>query len=301
MDNVFSRAPRSAPRGLTLIEMLIGMAITLVMMAAVVNLFATLGGGVRFRRASMEMNSNLRTARARLFRDLAGATCLAVPKSNFEDDNRADGYIEIIEGQWSDRNPSQLVTSGGTVNVDRIDPTTSQVPRDNGVIDYDGSGEVDGRDEREHFNRLQSLSPGGLGDYDDILCLTVRSESEPFQGRLPIWNAGLDDGQGNAGWWEMTTIESNLAEVIWYAVENPLDRSLGEPGMRTIYRRVLLIAPWVSSLPAYSGSANSKADVITDSDYFRLCDVSFRRQGTARIPNTLADLSKRENRFAHHH
>ena len=27
---------------------------------------------------------------------------------------------------------------------------------------------------------------GGLGDYDDILMLTVRNEHEPFVGRMPI-------------------------------------------------------------------------------------------------------------------
>ena len=30
-----------------------------------------------------------------------------------------------------------------------------------------------------------SLMDGGLGDYDDILALTVRSEGEPFVGRWP--------------------------------------------------------------------------------------------------------------------
>ena len=46
-----------------------------------------------------------------------------------------------------------------------------------------------------------------------------------------------------------TTIESTLAEVIWYAVENPADGSLGEPGMRTVYRRVLLDRSLVDGLP----------------------------------------------------
>ena len=40
-------------------------------------------------------------------------------------------------------------------------------------------------------------------------------------------------------------------------------------------------------------------NVSRDIEYYRLSDVSFRHEGTLRIPNTLGDLTKRENRFAH--
>ncbi|NOY29184.1 MAG: prepilin-type N-terminal cleavage/methylation domain-containing protein, partial [Planctomycetes bacterium] len=88
---------RNRPQGLTLIEMLIGMAITLVMMAAVVTLFANLGAGVRVQKAAMDISGQLRTTRAQLYKDLAGATCDGIPKSNGDDDLKADGYIEIVE------------------------------------------------------------------------------------------------------------------------------------------------------------------------------------------------------------
>ncbi len=88
-------APRASRLALTLVEMLIGMAITLLMMAAIVNLFANIGSGVRIRRAAMEMGGQLRLVRATLFNDLAGATCRALPwHREYED----AGYIEIIEG-----------------------------------------------------------------------------------------------------------------------------------------------------------------------------------------------------------
>lgn len=90
-----SRDAQLPSRGLTLIEMLIGMAITLVMMAAVVNLFANIGSGVRIQRASMEIGSQLRATRARLYMDLAGATCAPRPKLPSDDHN--DGYLEIVE------------------------------------------------------------------------------------------------------------------------------------------------------------------------------------------------------------
>jgi hypothetical protein len=128
----------------------------------------------------------------------------------------------------------------------------SQIPNPNGITDR-----------------------SGLGDYDDILTLTVRNENTPFKGRA--------DG---------TTIESNLAEVIWYAVENPEDGSLGEPGMRTVYRRVLLIAPWYEIPPTAP---------TVPMDFFHAYDISARYDAAlARwVPNTLGDLTKRENRYAH--
>ncbi len=259
-----SLAPR---RALTLVEMLISMAITLVMMAAVVNLFANIGANVKIRRATMEMSGELRMMRAVLFNDLAGATCRALPWQRPDED---PGYIEIIEGEYSDRYPSQLLTAGGTPDVDRINRSTSFVPSSNLPL---GANEV--------------TDGSGLGDYDDILALTVRSENAPFRGRA-----------GN------TTIESNLAEVIWYAVENPADGTLGEPGMRTVYRRVLLIAPWVSLPPLSSFSGAEDRERLLD--YYSKWDVSARvvrtNSGTPPrelLPNTLGDLTKRENRFGH--
>jgi len=270
-------AQRPAPSALTLVEMLISMAVTLLMMAAVVNLFANIGAGVSNRRASMELGSQLRMARARLFKDLAGATCPARPK--LPSDDHDDGYIELIEGQFSDKFPSVLV-DGNTVNGE-IDIATSIIPGSN-------VGPIDATDGL------------GLGDYDDVLALTVRSESEPFVGRLAVWN-GTE--------WIVTTIESDLAEIIWFAVENPADGSNGEPGMRTVYRRVLLIAPWVSELPPERLSSQPLKAILSNRVYHQLSDISYRRvvldpsnpatSDIIRVPNTLADLTKRENRFAH--
>jgi type II secretory pathway pseudopilin PulG len=271
---------RNRANGLTLIEMLIGMAITLVMMAAVVTLFANVGQSVSTRRAGMEMNGQLRMVRSRLFKDLAGATCPAKP---WREPGNDEGYIEIIEGRWSDKVPTDL-------DLD----ATSIIPGSQ----LSSGGPTDGM---------------GLGDYDDILALTVRSESEPFVGRLVEWK-DPDGGGPKPPQWVGTTEKSNVAEVIWYAVENPADGSLGEPGMRTVYRRVLLIAPFLPTvrrplrrIPPYvdqtidtdSGPVDVKG-IGDDNICYQFCDVSFRREGDNRVPNTLSDLTKRENRFAHH-
>ncbi len=253
-----SRSPL-ASRGITLVEMLISMAVTLIMMAAVVNLFANIGAGVRKRNASMELGGQLRMARSRLFKDLAGATSAARPK--LPSDDHDDGYLEIIEGLYSDKNPT-----GIALTVDTIIPSS----------------------------QIDPLDGGGLGDYDDILALTVRSESEPFVAPGRRLN-------NTTTFWEDGMVESDLAEIIWFAVENPTGDPTLEPGMRTIYRRVLLIAPWVdlSNLPAPTG-INAAAYKKFYDDY----DISVRIEGPSGgpyiwVPNTLADLTKRENRFAH--
>ena len=287
-------------RGLTLVEMLISMAVTLVMMAAVVNLFANIGSGVRTRRASMELGSQLRMARARLFKDLAGATCAARPK--LPSDDHSDGYLEIIDGLWSDSQPSNL--TDGIENASRnnfeLDYTTSLVPSGGDPGIQQPASEARSRSPNDITNG------GGLGDKDSVLALTVRSESEPFVGRYV--NPTTD---------QVETIESDLAEVIWYLVENPHDGSLGEPGMRTLYRRVLLIAPWVE-LPSYFDlpGANLQEKILT---YYRNYDISAQVYQVGPngnltadpdsdfppgskiplVPNTLSDLTKREYRFAH--
>ena len=113
---------RNRPHALTLIEMLVSMAITLVMMAAVVTLFANIGASVTNRRAIIEISSQLRMARMRLQKDLMGATCDGIPKSYPGSNDKEDGYIEIVEGQWSDKNPSGLISAG------TLDFKTSLVP-----------------------------------------------------------------------------------------------------------------------------------------------------------------------------
>src|SRR6478672_5356696 len=96
-----------SPRGaFTLVEMLVAMAITLVMMGAVVTLFANISNSVRNRRATIEMSAQLRHVRNVLQQDLQGATCPGVtwqrPESNH-------GYIEIIEGEYKEGFASQLL------------------------------------------------------------------------------------------------------------------------------------------------------------------------------------------------
>jgi hypothetical protein len=334
--------------------MLVAMAITLVMMAAVVTLFANITGSVRNRRATAEMSGQLRHVRNVLQQDLQGATC---PGLTWQRPESNHGYIEIIEGQYRDYLPSML-TDGNldsdqngnadldgdrSPDIDEIDPEQSIIPRAN-----DGSlVQVDPNDSTKVVSAVN-----GLGDYDDILMLTVRNEQEPFVGRMPanvrqqngqVYPFNVLDGttQQSAGW-DVETIESPLAEVVWFAIENPVesenpDNFFGEPGMRTIYRRTLLIAPWVNPYRYVNQNTNQVSETFQDGgDMFKAepglvrilnvasddlagaiaaviafqdrYDLSVRLEWDHNIgnggrwkimANTLGDLTKRENRFGH--
>lgn len=260
-------------RGLTLVEMLVAISITLVMMAALVTVFANISGSVTRRRATIEMSSSLRNVRDTLARDLAGATCPTVPWQRPESNV---GYFELIEGPQNDYYPTPWLWDSDDTGLDPdpigtrpgIDLTVSSLPgsnlRSNATLDdEEGRGRVLGSNEP----LIEGIPTDGrgLGDADDILMLTVRNEDEPFIGRIPKRFANdrlttvaplSDPASRGFGLWGVEagdytggdeTVESQLAEVVWFAVENPTEVeptfAFGEPGYRTIYRRALLILP----------------------------------------------------------
>ena len=270
--NQKSEIRNPSSRGLTLIEMLVALAVTLVMMAAVVNLFANMTGSIRNRRAAIEAGAQLRQVRQRLALDLQGATSQGL---TWQDPAENQGYIEIVEGRWNDKNPSYLLDTlddmddpGADDIADgrnrELDPTTSLIPSSQ-KVDSSLGQVTDGR---------------ALGDWDDVLALTVRSESDPFVGKA------LNPATG-----QVVTVESPLAEVIWFANERRTKDVEPTPdaydGMRTVYRRVLLIAPWLGPWPMGSKPLNISV---------HLDQSTTPNQWAA---NTLSDLTKRENRACH--
>jgi prepilin-type N-terminal cleavage/methylation domain-containing protein len=254
-------------RGLTLIEMLIAMAITLVMMAAVVTLFANISASIRNRRAMIELGGQLRQVRQRLALDLAGATCAA---KTWQRPGENRGYIEYGEGPYSDMNPSAL--------TDR-DPSNGELDYTTSLVPSGGDPTIDlSTVTRQNINSPLAPAPGdktngrALGDWDDYLALTVRSQSEPFVAQV-----------GGA------TVESNFAEVIWFADVLPVSaKSPDEPGMRRIYRRMKLIAPWLG--PWQSTPPDNISVHIVPAGNNNTPPAQW-------VANTLGDLTKREYRI----
>lgn len=231
--------------------MLVSLAITLVMMGAVVSLFGLISDNVSNSRSVIEISERLRATRNRLQTDLQGVTAIMKPPMRPESNM---GYFELIERGSTDA--QQLIALGS-----------------------------------QQAFLLGSLS----GDNDDVLMFTTRSRGEPFVGRF------RDPANPN-----ILTVESQDAEVIYFCAPaldangNPSDAILfvdpatGTPVRTfTLYRRVLLVNP---RLPG------AMMPPLT-ADYLDNNDVSIHLFSNAGPPeviaNTLADLTKRENRFAH--
>ncbi|NDC64670.1 MAG: hypothetical protein EBZ59_11950, partial [Planctomycetia bacterium] len=124
----------------------------------------------------------------------------------------------------------------------------------------------------------------GPADCDDVLLFTTRSNDLPFVGQSPSVS-----GSPNL-------FESSVAEVGWFARATP---GTSNPQTFTLYRKQLLVMGYVGAYPFFTGS-NTLQLSGSWSGYFNLpCDVSVRREVDTLTPNTLSDLTRRENRFMH--
>jgi type II secretory pathway pseudopilin PulG len=229
MNNRGFPLPSQRP-GMTLVEMLVATAMTLVIMGIVAQLFGMLGKGVTSSRSVMDLNAQIRSAAQTLRTDLAGITVDTLPPVAPESDS---GYLEVIEGPMND-------TSKGTGQL--------------------------------------------TGDCDDIVMFTTRSFGEPFSGRYL---------RGSS----TTVIHSPTAEVIWFCRPSPAaaQKAAGST-LYTLYRRQLLVMEYVGLAP-FLANGNAIAGSLPAKylDY----DLSLRREGSLLRPNSLGDLTKRENRFLH--
>lgn len=207
--------------GYTLVEILVATTLALILLGAVVRMFGDVGRGITDSRAVLEARERLGIAAVRLQADLAGVTVTMDPPRRPESN---EGYFEYIEGP-----ATQATASTYAVNTE----TGAATPPPDSTV----------------------------GDFDDILMFTTRSNGRPFVGRF-----GTD------------TRTSDVAEVAWFVRG------------RTLYRRQLLVVPSVTlpagPAPGYPG-------------FYKDCDISARLTATGLVPNTLGDLTRRECRFAH--
>jgi type II secretory pathway pseudopilin PulG len=148
------REPGPKPRvrrGITLIEMMVSITLTLIIMGTVMTIFGMITGAVADNRALMETVDRLKSATARLQADLQGLTCSTMPWNRIES---ASGYFVYAEGLATDATP-------------KTDTSWLQIPED------------------EIMRELAKDPSFVLGDCDDVLMMTSRSRGAPFVGKGP--------------------------------------------------------------------------------------------------------------------
>ncbi len=357
-------ARRCSRAGFTLAEMLIAMAVTLLMMAALAKSFGVIGESVRDGRAKVELTAIARDVTLRINDELSRCTVPLTPPTT---ENSGSGYFLYYEGPLTDATSALLGR--------RADPA---------AVTDDPTNFLDTR----------------YGDLDDYLAFTaVAPEGHWFRGKVPRFVLDQKTAEINGNAYDSTNfpgepndpimITSKYAEIVYFASPeyatsasgggaiyeydnddegNPIYVDVegnGLPDRVQLHRRVLLIRPDLnlsnpnSVRPDLSLSADDIAlgsfvpplefniggdDVeylapdIWDSDntsgvipsiktvadhgisveqfanawligmapVHQQCDLSVRRvtdrrgRPTNRIAaNSLGDLTKPENRFAH--
>ncbi len=245
--------------GYTLVEILVAVTLALFLMLAVTQIFSGVGDTVNETQATLEMSSNLRSTATRLSHDLDLVTTEMKPPRSLDNN---EGYFCYIEGRIGTYDASLPTGSASGGNGRRWQPEDIAIDSETQKPDTT------------------------VGDFDDILMLTAKSSAQqPFRGRFG------DD-----------VIESNVAEIIWFVRGT------------TLYRRVLLIVPDEQLQEALASETTA---VRTGFGFYNRYDVSVRWEwndpssidpyadagslnhlGKLRA-NSLDDLTRRENRFAH--
>ena len=132
-----------------------------------------------------------------------------------------------------------------------------------------------------------------LGDADDAILFTTRSSAGPFEGN---YNGNL--------------IESTTAEVAWYCLPSTTQPVSGVR-LQTLYRKQLLVVGYVGN-NSFTTTGTVTNNQISTATYgtlptaYNTFDISLRYDTSlgagatnVLVPNTLGDLTRRENRFFH--
>lgn len=104
------RTTANARQGLTLIEMLVATAVTLMLIAALAQVFQVVGTNVAGNRATVEMAGQMRRVTSRLQQDLEGLTTRTL---SWAMPDAGGGYLEYIEAGANDRTISLGQTGFG--------------------------------------------------------------------------------------------------------------------------------------------------------------------------------------------
>lgn len=133
--------------GLSLVEVLVALSMTLIVLVAMMQAFKFASGEMAKGRASVELTNQLRTVEDLLRSDLRSLTVDVKPHYNLSAPPK--GYFEIVDGPAVDIN--------SIANLFGVAATTDNINR--------------------------SILNLAMGDHDDIISGTIRTSSVPFRGR----------------------------------------------------------------------------------------------------------------------
>lgn len=268
--------------GYTLVEMLLSVVLTLMLMYGVAQIFSIVGDSVNDSRALLGIGDRLRATGARLQLDLDGVTSNLTPPAKPEDNG---GYFEIIEGPVGPVVP--LISTPTITSRARNITASGSVEDDTTAIDY-----------------------------DDILMFTTRTTTnDPFIGKA-VTMAGVG------------TVESRFAEVAWFVRGRTLYRRVKivkpdfhfnpatpnqELGCQYLFGSNLSANLTDIANGALGSAGIGLIDTTTESrakaSFENLFDLSVHFECNQAdptdltfwkwVPNSLTDLTKRENRFCH--
>lgn len=226
----------SSRRGLTLIEIMIALTMTLIVLGAMMQAFQYASGQMQMGRATMEMANRLRSAEELLRSDLKNLTVEPRPYTGVTNPN---GYFEIIDGAMRDKTNAS------------------------GINSY-------------------------LGDVDDVIAMTVRSDGQFFRGRH------IPDNTTSS-----KVIESSIAEVMWYTTfaDRNADQLIDLDESVKIHRRVLLIRPDMG--PWLDLTFEQVTTLMQNNDISCRIVIDLNDNNYNVYANSLSDLALRRNRFCH--
>jgi type II secretory pathway pseudopilin PulG len=251
--------------GFSMVELLMALALTLLMMGAVVTIFGLINTAMSDSRATVELNGRLQAAADRVQRDLDGLTLPVVPWTRPE---AGQGYFEYVEGP-------------------RHDFDTPLYPQ--GVK----------REDHERDWKQPNAPLPLVGDVDDILMFTTRSRTQPFVGRQDLdpnsKNTPLTFESDVAEVIYFCAPDPTSYRLAQQLTELPTGANFAEKQaneqrrevLYTLYRQVRLVYP---TTKLFDGPQRQVPSL----------DLSYRMEtvgGENRfVLNSLADLTKRENR-----
>ena len=108
--------------GMTLVEMLVATTATLILMAAIAQVFAVFGSTVSGSRSVLDLDGRLRNVAWRLRSDLTGATARTLPPLS---PDSGEGYFELIEGPLTDYQDASNSGAALVTGTTPVGPTVS--------------------------------------------------------------------------------------------------------------------------------------------------------------------------------